>query len=151
MSTGQHALERSISQLSIGLTRESAARERVAPTKVQERIERFQIRLTGMAADLPDWQDIELAFDTMFSPATGNSSSTLKYPQLSGGYERESGGLVLATAVVSEWRFNDASLIEGAIVSIGAIAPGQQVDFRGYYHLTFEGLGALLQTSPTGD
>jgi hypothetical protein len=161
-SADQHRLARSIRRLAIGVVRDVETRRggRAANT-VDEREEQFQIALAGTATDYPLWQAVELPLNTAFSIATGNRDSTLQRPQVSFGYEltlvqRQNDVLVwepvsdgvILSAAVRDYHFDAAQTIDRATILLCAIAPGDELQFSGFVHATFQGFGAPRDSQP---
>lgn len=160
MAATKHAIQRSIGQLAIGVARDVAAKERLAqPQQVMERAEEFQIKVSGLAADLPVWATGELAFDIAYTQAIGRRFSELVRPQISVGFEQTTGvgataarlTPVFASLVVTEWSLTPDDTIDGCTFAAAAIAPGDQVQFTGFIHLTIQGFGAPLEDRDTRD
>lgn len=165
-SVATHALSRSVLRLATtAATNAQVKSSREALSLVGDRAEQFQIKVSGKASDFPAWQITALIFDQTFSVATGNRMSLLTRPQVSTGYEISTVATeappavdgtvptvgVVLTAGVREWLFDDAGNIRGARVQIGATAPGDNVAFNGFVHITFHGFGALTEQPDTGD
>lgn len=158
----QHALARSIRKLAIGVVRDVDARQAgKAANSFSEREEQYQIAISGTATDYPLWTTAVLPFETAFTIATGNRESSLQRPQVAVGFEltavqRQNDALewepvtagVLVTAVVRDYAFDDAHAIKSATVLIGATAPGDELRFSGFVHITFQGLGAPRESQP---
>jgi hypothetical protein len=161
-SADQHRLARSIRRLAIGVVRDVETRRtgRAANT-VDEREEQFQIAISGTATDYPFWQAVELPLLTAFTIATGSRDSTLQRPQASFGYELTavqrindenvwepvSDGVILSAAV-RDYHFDAAHAIDRVTVLLAAIAPGDELQFTGFVHVTFQGFGAPRETQP---
>lgn len=165
-SVSTHALGRSVLKLATTALRDSQNKTaREALSLVGDRAEQFQIKVSGQASDFPAWQTVELIFDQTFSVATGNRMSLLTRPQITQGYEIGTAASdappaadgtvsvvgVYLTGGVREWLFDDAGNIRGARVQIGAVAPGDNVTFSGFFHIAFHGFGALTEQPDTGD
>jgi hypothetical protein len=158
----QHALGRSIRRLAIGMVRDVDQRRTMkSQNTLDEREEQFQIAVSGTATDYPLWSAIDLGLDTAFSIATGNRNSTLQRPQLSFGYEltavlRQNDALVwepvsdgvILSAVLRDYHFDSAHTLDRATVLLCAIAPGDELQFTGFVHVTFQGFGAPRETQP---
>jgi hypothetical protein len=158
----QHRLARSIRKLAIGVARDVEVRRagRAANT-MDEREEQFQIAIQGIATDYPFWQTIVVDFATAFTIAGGDRQSTLQRPQVSIGceltdverqndqlvWEPVSDGVIL-TAVVRDYGFDDAHAINSATVAVCAIAPGDELTFSGFVHVSFQGFGAPRDPQP---
>lgn len=156
----EHALQRSIAKLAIGVARDvTRARELGAPQQVAERAEDFQIKVSGIAADFPVWTEGELYFDNIYTQATGRRTSDLDRPQVNTGFEMISGvgqsgarlTPVFASLVVTEWSLTADDAIDGCTFMCAAIAPGDQVQFQGFFHLTIQGFGAPAEDRDTSD
>lgn len=158
----QHRLARSIRKLAIGTVRDLEVRRGQRTTgALDEREEQYQIAVSGTATDYPLWTPAELPLDTAFSIATGTRESSLQRPQVSFGYEltavqRQNDELVwepvtdgvILSAVVRDWHFDVAYAIDKLTVLIGAIAPGDELMFSGFVHVTLQGFGTPRDTQP---
>lgn len=164
-SVGTHALNRSILKLATTAARDLRTKDaREHHSAIADRAEQFQIKVSGTAADFPVWSFTDLIFDQTFSVATGNRMSNLTRPQILTGYELDgvvstlppaAAGTVppvgvILTAGVRQWLLDDAGNIRGARVQVGAVAPGDNVRFSGFVHISFEGFGALTEQPDTG-
>lgn len=156
----EHRLARSIHRLAIQTVREASQRsDRNREGVMAEREEQFQVKMSGIASDYPAWATAYLPFDTVFTIATGNRRSSLQRPQIMVGFEvlrtaRRQGAYaftaaegVILTAFVREWHFDDAHAIDGATVTIGAHAPGDELEFDAFAHITFQGFGTASESS----
>jgi hypothetical protein len=160
MAASQHALQRSIAKLAIGVARDVSRSHAMAqPNQIAERAEEFQIKVSGVAADLPIWTTADLAFDNAYTQASGRRLSELQRPQIGVGFEQTAGvggsgarlTPVFASLVVIDWSVNNGDLIDGCSIACAAIAPGDQVTFQGYFHLTIQGFGAPLEDRDSRD
>lgn len=162
MAASKHALQRSIAKLAIGVAVDVAKRQELAaPQQVAERAEEFQIKVSGVAADLPAWTVSQIAFDNIYTQATGRRTSDLTRPQVSVGFEQTVGVSnapgsarlvpVFASLVVTDWSLTEDDAIDGCTFACAAIAPGDQVRFQGFMHLTIQGFGAPLEDRDSGD
>lgn len=163
----QHALARSIRRLAIGVVRDVDSRRRGRDVAaLAEREEQFQIAVSGIATDYPAWATVKLDFDTQFtSLATGNRMSMLQRPQVTTGFELTSverqnadtgvweptDAGVVCVALVRDYSFDAANAINGATVQCCAIAPGDELMFTGFAHVSFQGLGAPGDDQPDED
>lgn len=159
----QRSLARSIRRLAIGVVRDTDARKTGRTANgFAEREEQFQIAISGTATDYPLWTPVTVNFDTAFTVATGRRDSMLQRPQLSTGfeltsvkrfndldaYEPVSAG-VMFSAIVREWGFDQGSYtLNAATVLIGAVAPGDELLFSGFVHLTFQAFGVPRDDQP---
>ena len=158
----KQALARSIRQLTIGVVRDvDRRRSGREANALAEREEQFQIAVSGTATDYPLWVTAELSLATAFSIATGARDSTLQRPQVAVGFEltsvmRENDDRewepvtagVLVSAVVRDYHFDAAHALDRAVVLIGATAPGDELRFTGFVHITFQGYGAPREMQP---
>jgi hypothetical protein len=167
-SVPTHALHRSIGTLAHGIAQEILNTERSRQWgALRECVEQFQISVSGTASDYPGWLELELKFTQHFVTVTGNRMSDLERPHFYYGFElvtgqsqnaivieNTPGGVtrsdpVMFCAVVTEWVISDASMVTGAKLKLGAIAPGDTVVFDGFVHVSFQGLGATYQDEDT--
>lgn len=160
-----HSLARSIRRLAIDTVRDADARQRqVAGGAMLERDEQVQVKVSGRATDLPAWVTVDVAFDTVFTIATGNRQSNLQRPQVSFGYEitrtQRAPNIealsvyegIFITAYVRDWVFDEGThAITGAQLAVGAYAPGDDLQFESFIHMTFQGLGSPNEPSDEAD
>jgi hypothetical protein len=160
----QHSLSRSIQRLAVDVVRDRERRVAgTGPMRMAEREEQFQIQVSGIATDMPGYVSAELEFETGFVIASGDRNSELQRPQVMMGYELtevarinvEAGQVtqppalgVILCAVIRDWKFTESLVMTGASVAVTAIAPGDEVSFRGFVHVTFEGYGAPTEPKP---
>lgn len=150
-----HSLARSVRKLAVGAVRDMNDRQAgAAIAGVSEREEQFQLAVSGVATDYPAWASTLLPFDTDFVMESAQRDSSLLRPQVSFGYEisrleRLDGPLyvpvedaaVVMAAVVRDWQIDGPNLISGVRIVISAHAPGDELRFTGFVHVTVQGFG----------
>lgn len=154
-SANAHALGRVVTKLTLGVAKEATQKaDRRADSAIVQRIEKLQIKVSGTAADQPGWTFDDIEFAHRFTTATGNTRDDLGRPQVYFGYElttvktdaddeEDEIGVAMA-AIVKAWLFDGDGNIKGARLGVSAVAPGQSIDFTGFVHATFHGLGMIV-------
>lgn len=153
----QHALERAVHGLAVGVAHEVAARaDRSIDGALGERDEQWQVQIGGEATTVPGAASVDIDFAHGFALDTGNRMSQLERPHFHCGFEvtsvSDAGGNPSATppfliAAVTRWAIDGVSIV-GATVAIAAHAPAGPLTFRGVAHLTFQGYGVVLDPQP---
>lgn len=154
----QHALERAVTGLAIGVHREVARRrERDRDGEPAERTEQWQIDLTGRATSTPGTAVVELDFQHAFLTAIARRMSQLDRPHFHSGFEltvvndvagNPSATPPMMSAAVVKWDLDGGMNITGASVAITAHAPVGDLTFRGVAHLSFQGYGVVRDSQP---
>lgn len=144
---GLQRLEKSFKQIRIGAVRDVQRIQKKAEADgLIERVEQFEVGVSGVAQEFFSWQTFDLTFTTVFVDATGERDSPLTRPHISVGSEVYTPTPVALEAVVMEWKTNERNETLGAKVAIGVASTDQATKFRGAVHLTFQGFGQPLNT-----
>ena len=154
-SRDTHSLARSVRRLAVGVVRDMNDRQAgTAIAGVAEREEQFQLAVSGIATDYPAWASTLLPFDTEFVRDSAQRDSSLLRPQVYFGYElttleRLDGPMwlpatdaaVVMAGVVRDWQIVGPNLINGVRLVLSAHAPGDELRFTGFVHVTVQGFG----------
>lgn len=110
---------------------------------MQELELQYQVAVSGTAAAALAFSTVELEFEWEFHYAPAQRDSDLEFPHMTFGSYLDSPLPVLLTASVKEWKEDKSTDgIIGATLFIGALSPGEDTDFDGAIHLTFQGFAA---------
>lgn len=143
----EHAIERSLAALTIGVLKNTAAHEeRRRQLSLAEWELQFQERISGMAGNQVASSILGLDFETPFYFSPGSRDSELDTPQYSVGTNVESGTGVMISANVTSWkRDEETDAVTGASVEISAVAPGtdEDVPYTAVVHLSFQGYSSM--------
>lgn len=137
------AVERLVAGLTIGVHQAVRRKDKAdRENGLREMDLQFQITFSGTASGVPAFEDITLNFDYGFFYAPSQRESNLEYPHFT--YGSHTTPAVGVHATVKEWLKDETNgSIIGAVLSIGAV--GEETDFKGVVHATFQGLGMLLE------
>lgn len=137
-------LGRSMGALAFGVVRDITAKQaRLAPSKLDEREQQFQIDISGDADATIAWRQIDLKFRVLFVNATGQRDSPYTLPTFTYGASISSGTPVMVTACVLKYAIEHDESVTGCRIAVGAASIGQgAIGFRGKLHACFQGYGA---------
>lgn len=157
-STQHHALQRSLSAMTIGVLRRQKERaDDRRPIELTEREHQFQLPVSGTAYQGIVWTKRDVDFDTIFFGATGYRDSEFERPQVHYGFviepaDKNQPVLPIIPTLAVEWKVDDMEATYGATLHIGVHSPTvDPVDFEGFLHITFQGWGSPLENSTEGD
>lgn len=150
-----HSLQRSLGKLTLGLVKDREAHlDEIEMISMVEGEQQFQIPVAGIARAEQVWQRVDLDFDFHFYNATGQRDSPYEKPQVWHGFvfenraeEPEKGPVSVSVAVDWQDKIDGRDVISGAAVWIGVHSPTlEERPFKGYVHVTFQGLGSRVET-----
>lgn len=155
MSVSLHSLQRSLSQMTLGVVNDRQAKlDELAETRLTEGEQQFQIPISGLAKQGAVWVDVDLDFNFHFYNATGQRDSPYTKPQVShsvvidGQSPDDPSAAPVIVSVCVDWRphVDDREVVTGAKVWVGVHSPTpDQRRFKGYLHITFQGYGARTE------
>lgn len=158
------ALERSLSMMLVGVTKQREADEvEAAPLRLDETDQVFQVAVEGEAgAAIGTWAPFTVDFDYMFVYAPTQRMVQYDRPQFTWGFELRSSTPVLVYCQLTGWATQDTDpeidatiTTTGAELVVGAFSPGLEdgddpIPYRGLLHLNFGGFAAPYDT-PSDD
>lgn len=137
-----HSAQRAISALTVGVAKSRQRKlRRDAEMGLRERLLQYQSTISGNAASVIAYAQVDVDFDYDFYFAPGNRESDLARPQFWPGLEVDN--QVLWSAQVRSWVDDEnTGATIGAVVEL-AIMASELTSYEGVLHMTFQGYGAL--------